>query len=130
MFYGWSSLDVYVVSVVAAATQFGEVAGSLAKDDCAAVDGFLAAFLDEALDGDASCFGLAVDVLPGCLLLTFACLAHMVLGHLAGNVTIAIVAERAAELSRTGPDPATRELELVALAQELELVALKEGMEV
>ncbi|KAH8066052.1 paraquat-inducible protein A [Aureococcus anophagefferens] len=119
--YGWSSLDVFVVSVVAAATQFGDVATSLAKDECKDVDGLLATFFDSTLGDDASCFTLALEVLDGCFLLTLACLFHMVAGHLAGNVTAAAVAERLEEAAATAEAPAPPP------RSALELVAQKDG---
>ena len=109
--YGWSSLDVFVVSVIAAATQFGDVASSLAKDQCKDVDGLLETFFDSTLGGDAKCFSLSVDVLPGCFVLTWACLAHMLAGHLVGNVTAAAVAERVdARAALAARHPASLEL--------------------
>ena len=93
--YGWASLDVFLVALVAAATQLGAIAETLARGRCAQVDGVLEAFFDRALDGDNTCFRMAVRIKPGCVLLAIACVLQMALGFLAANVTTAAVAERA-----------------------------------
>ncbi|KAH8059797.1 oxidoreductase [Aureococcus anophagefferens] len=64
--YGWSSLDVFVVAVVATGAQLGDLVDALAKKRCKQVDGVLGAFFDAALEGDATCLRLAVRVRPGC----------------------------------------------------------------
>lgn len=92
--YGWSSLDVYLVSILATATQTTKLADSLAKEQCETVDGYLEAFFDSALDGETQCFRLSVQVRQGCVVLAVACFAQMVLGYLAASVTTAAVAER------------------------------------
>ena len=94
--YGWSSLDVFIVALIATATQLGGIAESLSGEQCQEVDGFLEAFFRQALQGDTTCFRIAVHVLPGCFQLTLACVLHMLLGHLSASVTTQAIAERAA----------------------------------
>ena len=94
--YGWSSLDVFVVAVVATGAQLGDLVDALAKKRCKQVDGVLGAFFDAALEGDATCLRLAVRVRPGCVVLAAAAALHALLGYLASHATTAAVAERVA----------------------------------
>ena len=95
--YGWASLDVYLVTILATATQVNKLSENLAKDQCRSIDGYLQAFFDQAIDGDLSCFSIGVQVRPGCVLLAVACAAQMILGYLTSSITTACVAERVVE---------------------------------
>ncbi|KAJ1453316.1 hypothetical protein M885DRAFT_619209 [Pelagophyceae sp. CCMP2097] len=94
--FGWSSLDVYLVAIIATATQISDIVASFAERSCERVDGFLEAFFDSALSGDATCLRVAVRVRPGAVALAAACCAHLLLGYLAAGITANAVAERAA----------------------------------
>ena len=92
--YGWSALDVLVVSLLAGATQLSAIAKALVRRECRDVDSALGAFFSSALDGDTTCFSLAVTLEPGCVLLAAAAVAHMVLAGVFAYNSNAAVAER------------------------------------
>mmetsp|Transcript_23391 Transcript_23391/g.30357 ORF Transcript_23391/g.30357 Transcript_23391/m.30357 type:complete len:1526 (-) Transcript_23391:72-4649(-) len=105
--YGWSSLDVYLVTILATATQVNKLSESLAKDQCRSINGYIAAFFDQAIDGDLTCFQVAVKVKTGCILLAAACCAQMTLGYLTASVTSTAVAERVVQAALGRPDDAS-----------------------
>lgn len=104
--YGWAALDVFLVALLATAIQLPQLVKMLIKSPCKEVDGALAAFFENALEGDTTCFRLAVRLQPGCTYLAFAAVLHMIFGALAAHNGNTAVAERVA--ADPGPTPARR----------------------
>lgn len=92
--------------LIATAIQLPQLVKMLIKSPCKEVDGALAAFFENAVEGDTTCFRLAVRLQPGCTYLAFAAVLHMIFGALAAHNGNTAVAERVA--ADPGPTPARR----------------------
>jgi hypothetical protein len=82
--YAWASLDVFVLSIIAAILQIGQFAGFMVGDRCALIDPIAAAFLSRPLDGHTDCFVVQSTLEPGCwvmfsavIIYTIACMIVM-----------------------------------------------------
>jgi hypothetical protein len=94
--YGWASLDVLLVAILATAIQLPRLVRMLVRGPCKEVDGALSAFMENALGGDTTCFRLAVRIRPGMVFLAFVAVLHMIFGALAAHNGNTAVAERVA----------------------------------
>ena len=94
--YGWASLDVLLVAILATVINLPSLVKGLVKGPCKEVDGALSAFMENALGGDTTCFRLAVRIRPGMVFLAFVAVLHMIFGALAAHNGNTAVAERVA----------------------------------
>jgi len=56
VFYAWSALDVFCISVFAAITEISQFAAFMVGDKCDGINEILKAYMDPALHGDDVCF--------------------------------------------------------------------------
>lgn len=76
--YAWASLDVFVLSLVAAILEIGQFTEFMVGEGCASFDPYIGRFLDEPLDGHTGCFVVEASLEPGCWVMITAVVIYTV----------------------------------------------------
>jgi hypothetical protein len=79
VFYAWSSIEVFLVSIAAACIELPQFAQFLIGDNCDAINKILAECCDVILHGDDTCFDVHTELMEGAWTLGFASLGFLVL---------------------------------------------------
>lgn len=72
----WASLDVFVVSILAALLEIEQLALFIVADYCTGVDVLLAKYMDALLDGYDTCFDVIATLDQGCWMLFGAAVVY------------------------------------------------------
>ncbi|KAL6069451.1 Transmembrane protein [Balamuthia mandrillaris] len=91
----WSSLEVFIVSIVAALLQIDQFAEFIVGDKCEAIDDIVEQYLKNFLHGEpATCFSVVATLQWGCWLLFIACLVYQLAAFLVMRLCHKIMEER------------------------------------
>ncbi|KNC46631.1 uncharacterized protein AMSG_03068 [Thecamonas trahens ATCC 50062] len=73
----WSSLDVFVISVIAALLEIHQFAAFIVGDKCNAINPLLAQYFSSPLHNDNTCMDVRATLDHGCWILFVACLIYI-----------------------------------------------------
>ena len=80
IFFAWSGVDVFIISILAAVLQISQLAESLVGDKCDFILPFLHDYMHDALDGHDKCFVVIAEYKAGAVYLVLAAILIIILG--------------------------------------------------
>lgn len=73
----WSSVEVFVVSIIAALLEIRQFTHLMVGDKCDMINGILEKYFSDVLDGDPQCFDVIATLDDGCWILFGACIIYL-----------------------------------------------------
>jgi hypothetical protein len=94
IFYAWSGVDIFIVSILAAVLQISQLAESLVGDRCDFLLPFLHDYMHDALDGNDKCFVVLAEYKFGSVVLVIAAILLALLGLLTILISSSALSDR------------------------------------
>ncbi len=82
MLNAWSSLEVFVVAIMAAILEIRQFAAFIVGQKCDVIYELLRQYFSKYMNGDPKCFDLVATLDTGCWVLFTACIIYIIVGNL------------------------------------------------